>query len=59
MAVFTNVYGLTSACDTLFPQIFGGEDKKKLGIVLQKGLNKFSLSNYMPLKTITKSKKFL
>ncbi len=37
MAVFTNVYGLTSACDTLFPQIFGGEDKKKLGLVLQKG----------------------
>lgn len=38
MAVFTNVYGLTSACDTLFPQIFGGEDKKKLGLVLQKGI---------------------
>ena len=44
MAVFTNVYGLTSACDTLFPQIFGGEDKKKLGIVLQKGYNTIQIN---------------
>ena len=43
MAVFTNVYGLTSACDTLFPQIFGGEDKKKLGLVLQKGFHNYTV----------------
>lgn len=29
--------GMTSACDTLFPQLFGSNDKKKVGIILQKG----------------------
>ena len=28
--------GFTSACDVLFPQLFGGVNKKKVGIVLQK-----------------------
>jgi MATE family multidrug resistance protein len=33
-----NYYGMASACDTLFPQLYGGKDRKKMGIVLQKAL---------------------
>jgi hypothetical protein len=44
MGALVCVYGLTSACDTLFPQIFGGENKKKIGLILQKGkINNFIL----------------
>lgn len=35
---FSTLVGLSSACDTLFPQLFGGIDKKKLGSVLQKAI---------------------
>ncbi|RNA42349.1 multidrug and toxin extrusion 2-like, partial [Brachionus plicatilis] len=35
---FSTLVGLSSACDTLFPQLFGGMDKKKLGSVLQKAI---------------------
>ncbi|RNA17538.1 multidrug and toxin extrusion 1 [Brachionus plicatilis] len=35
---FSVLVGLCSACDTLLPQIFGGFNKKKVGLVLQKGL---------------------
>lgn len=60
MVIFVSAIGMSTACDTLFPQvinlhfihsnykldlqlffiiqqIFGGNDKKKMGIVLQKG----------------------
>jgi MATE family multidrug resistance protein len=33
-----NVYGMATACDTFFPQLYGGKDRKKMGIVLQKAL---------------------
>ncbi|RNA07949.1 multidrug and toxin extrusion 1 [Brachionus plicatilis] len=35
---FGPIVGLTSSCETLFPQLFGGSDKKKVGIILQKGV---------------------
>ncbi|CAF0896963.1 unnamed protein product [Brachionus calyciflorus] len=35
---FSSLVGLSSACDTLFPQLFGSVDRKKVGSVLQKGL---------------------
>ncbi|CAF0725587.1 unnamed protein product [Brachionus calyciflorus] len=35
---FSVLVGLCSACDTLLPQLFGGVDKKKVGLVVQKGL---------------------
>ncbi|RDD47157.1 Multidrug and toxin extrusion protein 1 [Trichoplax sp. H2] len=47
---FINVFGLSivtglcAACDTLFPQVFGSSNKKKLGIVLQRSLIILSLS---------------
>jgi MATE family multidrug resistance protein len=34
----TTAYGFASGCDTLFPQLFGSNDKKKIGVVLQKAL---------------------
>jgi hypothetical protein len=38
--VTTTAHGFASACETLFPQIFGGreEGKKKIGSILQKGI---------------------
>jgi len=39
--VISNVslIGIAGAADTLFPQLYGGVDKKKLGLYLQKGIN--------------------
>jgi MATE family multidrug resistance protein len=34
----TSVIGLLSACDTIFPQVFAGKNKKTTGIYLQKAL---------------------
>ncbi|CAF1046091.1 unnamed protein product, partial [Brachionus calyciflorus] len=34
--VLSSSEGLTSACDTLFPQLNGGNNKKKIGILMQK-----------------------
>ncbi len=45
-------YGLTSACDTLFPQLYGGNNLKKIGIVLQKGN---SIKNSKPKIAINRS----
>jgi Na+-driven multidrug efflux pump len=36
--VLVNIYGLATACDTLFPQLFGGKSPKKMGVVLQRAL---------------------
>jgi MATE family multidrug resistance protein len=36
--VLVNIFGLPTACDTLFPQLYGGKEPKKMGIVLQKAL---------------------
>lgn len=44
---YAALLGLASACDTLFPQLASGEDKTKLGIVLQKGLA-ISLISVLP-----------
>ena len=43
LTVTTTAHGFASACETLFPQIFGGqlEGKKKIGSILQKGKNNF------------------
>lgn len=37
LIVMTNILGFSTAVDTLFPQLFGGQDKKKMGVLLQKG----------------------
>ena len=41
IGVFSVINGFSSACDTFFPQLFGGNNKKKLGIVFQKGIMGF------------------
>ncbi len=38
---------MTSAADTLFPQIYGGSDKKKVGLILQKGIFKILKHQYI------------
>jgi MATE family multidrug resistance protein len=59
VAVFANIHGLTSAADTLFPQIFGGEDKKKVGLVLQKGIIISLMSSLISASLLLSSKRFL
>ncbi|CAF0883680.1 unnamed protein product [Brachionus calyciflorus] len=35
---FGPILGLASASETLFPQLYGGKDKKKVGIIVQRGV---------------------
>ncbi|CAF1101169.1 unnamed protein product [Brachionus calyciflorus] len=37
VVVIATCEGMTSACDTLFPQLNGGHNKYKIGILMQKG----------------------
>ena len=59
MAVYANINGMSSAADTLFPQIFGGKDKKLVGLVLQKGIIISLLSFFLSAATLLSAKKFL
>ena len=38
LIVMTNIFGFSTAVDTIFPQLYGGRNRKKMGIVLQKAL---------------------
>ena len=38
MTGFSVVAGASTACDTLFSQLYGAGRKKKIGVVLQRGL---------------------
>ena len=38
IAGFSIIIGLCTASETLFPQLFGSNKKKQIGLVLQKGL---------------------
>ena len=58
MAVYANINGMSSAADTLFPQIFGGTDKKLVGLVLQKGIIISLLSFFLSAENLS-AKKFL
>ena len=34
---YSVIYGQLTACDTIFPQVFGGSNKKVMGVYVQKG----------------------
>ncbi len=53
------IQGFNSAFDTLFPQIYGGQDKKKIGLILQKGMVISVLTSLMSISLILNSKHVL
>ena len=58
IAGFSILTGLATAAETLFPQIYGGINKKKMGLVLQKGVL-ISLLSCLPVLCIIVNAKHL
>ena len=36
---YSTIYGQLIACETILPQVYGGSNKKIMGVYVQKGFN--------------------